>query len=172
MKRHFCMHLKQVTTNQINCQHLALICRWISQTARVSIIEANRMYRTNLYLLLLDVALGYLVLLLHVSIKSTWIPFSHPEVRGLIFRSTKFLKCIFWDITPCSSLKVNRRFGGTYILHLQARRIIQARNQQPATYFHTGVLLSSFFDPENGGDMLHRNVGWHSTDYTALYPRR
>jgi hypothetical protein len=23
---------------------------------------------------------------------------------------------IFWDITPCSSLKVNRRFGGTYCL--------------------------------------------------------
>jgi hypothetical protein len=21
---------------------------------------------------------------------------------------------IFWDITPCSPLKVNRRFGGTY----------------------------------------------------------
>jgi hypothetical protein len=26
---------------------------------------------------------------------------------------------IFWDITTCSPLKVNRRFGGTYRLHLQ-----------------------------------------------------
>jgi hypothetical protein len=26
-----------------------------------------------------------------------------------------------WDITPCSPLKVNRRFGGTYRLHLQGR---------------------------------------------------
>jgi hypothetical protein len=26
---------------------------------------------------------------------------------------------IFWDITPCSPLKVNRRFGGTYHLHLK-----------------------------------------------------
>jgi hypothetical protein len=25
---------------------------------------------------------------------------------------------IFWDITSCSPLKVNRRFGGTYRLHL------------------------------------------------------
>jgi hypothetical protein len=36
---------------------------------------------------------------------------------------------IFWDITPCSLLKVNRRFGGTYRLHLQDRRISEARNQ-------------------------------------------
>jgi hypothetical protein len=26
---------------------------------------------------------------------------------------------IFWDITPSSPLSVNRRFGGTYCLHLQ-----------------------------------------------------
>jgi hypothetical protein len=29
---------------------------------------------------------------------------------------------IFWDITPCSPLSVNPRFGGTYGLHLQGRR--------------------------------------------------
>jgi hypothetical protein len=28
---------------------------------------------------------------------------------------------IFWDITPCSPLKVNQRFGGTYRLQLQGR---------------------------------------------------
>jgi hypothetical protein len=28
---------------------------------------------------------------------------------------------IFWDITSCSPVKVNRRFGGTYRLHLQGR---------------------------------------------------
>jgi hypothetical protein len=27
---------------------------------------------------------------------------------------------IFWDITPCSPLSVNRRFGGTYPLHFRA----------------------------------------------------
>jgi hypothetical protein len=32
---------------------------------------------------------------------------------------------IFWDITPCSPLSVNRRFGGTYRLHLQVRKISQ-----------------------------------------------
>jgi hypothetical protein len=35
----------------------------------------------------------------------------------------------FWDITPCSLLKVNRRFGGKCHLHLQGRRISQERNR-------------------------------------------
>jgi hypothetical protein len=29
---------------------------------------------------------------------------------------------IFWDMTPCSLLSLNRRFGGTYHLHLQDRK--------------------------------------------------
>jgi hypothetical protein len=29
---------------------------------------------------------------------------------------------IFWDITRCSPFQVNRRFGGTYHLHLQGRK--------------------------------------------------
>jgi hypothetical protein len=28
---------------------------------------------------------------------------------------------IFWDMTPCSLLSCNRRFGGTYRLHIQGR---------------------------------------------------
>jgi hypothetical protein len=28
---------------------------------------------------------------------------------------------IFWDITPCNPLKISRRLGGTYRLHLQGR---------------------------------------------------
>jgi hypothetical protein len=35
-------------------------------------------------------------------------------------------------MTPCSPLKVNRRFGGTCRLCLQGRRISQARNQRKA----------------------------------------
>jgi hypothetical protein len=54
---------------------------------------------------------------------------------------------IFWDITPCSPLSFNRRFGETYRLHLQGRII--------ACWF----LLNFFFDPEDGGDMFLRNVG-------------
>jgi hypothetical protein len=43
---------------------------------------------------------------------------------------------IFWDITPWTPLKVNRRFGGTYRLHLQSRKISRARNQR-SVYFPT-----------------------------------
>jgi hypothetical protein len=28
---------------------------------------------------------------------------------------------IFWDITPCNPLRINRRFGGTCRLHIQGR---------------------------------------------------
>jgi hypothetical protein len=38
----------------------------------------------------------------------------------------------FSDITLCSSLEVDRRFGGTCRLHLQGRRISHARNQHEA----------------------------------------
>jgi hypothetical protein len=39
---------------------------------------------------------------------------------------------IFWDITQCSPLKVNRHFGGICSFHLQGRRVYQARNQRKA----------------------------------------
>jgi hypothetical protein len=52
---------------------------------------------------------------------------------------------IFWDITPCSPFKVD--------------------------LLYTVLLFGLFFDTEDG-DMFLRNVGWISTNYTALYPRR
>jgi hypothetical protein len=41
---------------------------------------------------------------------------------------------IFWDITPCSPLKLNRRFGGKFRLHLQGRRISRVRNQRESRW--------------------------------------
>jgi hypothetical protein len=35
-----------------------------------------------------------------------------------------------------------------------------------------GILLRLFYNPEDRGDMFLRNVGWLSTDYMALCPRR
>jgi hypothetical protein len=68
---------------------------------------------------------------------------------------------IFWDMTPCSPLSYNQRFGGTYRLHLQDRR-----NRFSKTSKQAGG------KPEDGDDMFLRNVGCNSTDYTASYPRR
>jgi hypothetical protein len=79
---------------------------------------------------------------------------------------------IFWDITPCSLLKVNRLFGGIYRHHLQGRRISQARYNLLATWFHAGFLRRLFFDPEDDGNMFLRSVGWLSTACTVLYHRR
>jgi hypothetical protein len=69
---------------------------------------------------------------------------------------------IFWDITPCSPLKFNRRFGETYRLHLQCRKMSRARNQRESRWQaenSAGFFLSLFFDTEDGGDMFFRNVG-------------
>jgi hypothetical protein len=60
----------------------------------------------------------------------------------------------FMDITAYSSFKVKTAFQNNY--HL----------------LHPGFLLGLFFDPESGGDMSFRNVGWFLTDYVMLYPRK
>jgi hypothetical protein len=39
---------------------------------------------------------------------------------------------IFWDITPFSPVEVKRRFGETYCLHLQCRRVSQTSGQPEA----------------------------------------
>jgi hypothetical protein len=53
---------------------------------------------------------------------------------------------VFWDITPCSPLKVNRRFGGTYRLHLHGRRISRVRNQRESRW-HAELLARLIIRP-------------------------
>jgi hypothetical protein len=51
---------------------------------------------------------------------------------------------VFWNIKPCSPLIVNRRFGGTYRLHLQGRTMWWARYQlclQPASPWYLARLI-------------------------------
>jgi hypothetical protein len=47
-------------------------------------------------------------------------------------------------------VKGNRRFGGTYRLHLYGAGV---------TCFHANILLGLFFEPETGDNMFLRNVG-------------
>jgi hypothetical protein len=62
-----------------------------------------------------------------------------PSFKASIKKST-----IFWDIMPCSLLKVNRRFGRTYRLHLQGRRIRQAREELCLPYAFTVLSCSAY----------------------------
>jgi hypothetical protein len=60
-----------------------------------------------------------------------------PRLGGFESLTTLVTKSsVFWDITPCSPLKINRRFGRTCHLHLQGRRISQARNQHESSACH------------------------------------
>jgi hypothetical protein len=64
---------------------------------------------------------------------------------------------IFWDITPCSPLRVNRRFGEPCHLNLQGRTS-QAKNQHEAGSKQLWLLPG--------------NVGSLSVDYKASHLRR
>jgi hypothetical protein len=47
-----------------------------------------------------------------------------PEHRNCSWTSeAKLKRSVFWDGMLCSLVKVNRRFGGTYLLHLQDSRV-------------------------------------------------
>jgi hypothetical protein len=59
--------------------------------------------------------------------KCYWVGFEVLTV--VVMKST-----IFWDITPCSPLRFNRCFGGTYRLHLQGQRIRQTRSQHESKW--------------------------------------
>jgi hypothetical protein len=53
-------------------------------------------------------------------------------LTAVVMKSTNF-----WDIMTCSSLRVNRRFEGTYRLHLHGRRISRALLATCWAYFST-----------------------------------
>jgi hypothetical protein len=53
-----------------------------------------------------------------------------PFVGFEVFTAVVMKSIIFWDVTPCSLLSCNRRFGRIYRLHLQGRRNNFSKNQQ------------------------------------------
>jgi hypothetical protein len=48
---------------------------------------------------------------------------------------------IFWDITPCSAVKVRQRFRGTYCLHLQSWRVGQESSKQGGGMLRASLTL-------------------------------
>jgi hypothetical protein len=90
---------------------------------------------------------------------------THPDsvnerfVRFEVFTAVTMNNAVFWDVASCKYC-VNRRFGGTYRLHLQGIRIRER-----------GTSVSRWLQTEEGGDTFIRNVGLHNI-YMAPHPRR
>jgi hypothetical protein len=85
----------------------------------------------------------------HTTFLYAFLPFPNAwhTIHIMAIQGIRKLNSIIsWDITLCSLLKANWRFGGTRRLHLQGRR----SRALLATYFHAGFLLGLFFDPEDG----------------------
>jgi hypothetical protein len=86
---------------------------------------------------------------------------------------------VSWLVTPYS-LERARRFGRTYHLHLQGRRMSQGRRKQRngdkvmrlSLSSSVGFLLCLLLDCEDEGSIFPRNVGKHAKDSTALQSRR
>jgi hypothetical protein len=84
---------------------------------------------------------------------------------------------IFWDITPCSSLSVDRRFGGTYRLHLQGQEnkfskkpaknhpkncTLEAEVSLPPLSAGYTFLRNVSLTPTSAGEMFLRNISLRS----------
>jgi hypothetical protein len=76
-------------------------------------------------------------------------------MQDLRFTEMDLKSSIFWDTTPCSPFKVNRRFGkmSPPSSGLKNRRVLLD------TCFHAGILLGLLFGPEDGGDIYLQNIG-------------
>jgi hypothetical protein len=81
---------------------------------------------------------------------------------------------IFWEMIPCGSYK-NRRFGGSYRLHLQGARVragYRANESVPIQELTTSLCNQlALVHPEDGGDTIPRNVGSYKS-HTVSFPRR
>jgi hypothetical protein len=58
-------------------------------------------------------------------------------------RFSLMMSSVFWNISPCHPLKVNRRFVRTSRFHIQDRRISQARCQRVCHLFSWLVYFST-----------------------------
>jgi hypothetical protein len=66
-----------------------------------------------------------------------------PCVGFEVLTAAVLKSTIFWDITPFSPLRVNRRSGRTYRLHLQGWKISRSRNQSESRWQAVLAICSS-----------------------------
>jgi hypothetical protein len=89
---------------------------------------------------------------------------------SLVMQLTACLRWI-WGVTFCfvTPWKYERvlHLEGAYRLHLQGWTVNHVRNQKKQAANSADFLSGLFFDPENRGDMLLRNIG-KSPNYKGL----
>jgi hypothetical protein len=67
-------------------------------------------------------------------------------IRG---KWSRMMSSIFWDMTPCSSLKVSRSFWGIFCFNFQDRTINEVRDQHEAV---TELKMESTYSSETSAD--------------------
>jgi hypothetical protein len=92
-------------------------------------------------------------------------------IRFEVFTAVTMKNAVFWDVTLCRYF-VNRRFGGTYRLHLQGIRNPRAMNQheQVAVYSYGGTPQKTAFFTEDMYVTCLKIVGKVSYKYTTRCP--
>jgi hypothetical protein len=63
-----------------------------------------------------------------------FIPNENLQNTVLVLTAVVIKSYIFWDIMPCSLLKINRRFGGPCRLNIQGQRISREINQRESRW--------------------------------------
>jgi hypothetical protein len=91
----------------------------------------------------------------------------YTEAGSEVLAAMVMKSSVFWDKTPCSPLKLNRRFGGIS----PARNQRENRWEAEPTAFK---LVSWFFHPEDGTLQCIRNIGYESVrrTHTVALTRR
>jgi hypothetical protein len=93
--------------------------------------------------------------------------------------------CLFYTANKCRQKscsfreywRILRKIWGSHSSGYEESHLLiltdVSEEHSPSCYLlHAGFLLGLFLYHEDGSDVFLRNVGWLSTDYTALYPRR
>jgi hypothetical protein len=75
---------------------------------------------------------------------------------------------IFWDVTPCSPVLIERNLGGTNCLHLQ----VQKCARKPANKNETVWTAQHKFNPEDGSSIFPRIIGKTLLNYSLSFHRR
>jgi hypothetical protein len=82
-------------------------------------------------------------------------------------RDGGYEESVFWDITPCSPLKVNRRFGGTYHLHLQGRCLSPAFSLVSCSAYSLTLNMEAVYSFYTSADF--QQTTWRYIPETILF---